>query len=172
MADNNDLSSPLLQSPPSDHPHLIIDVPDDDDDGHHHHHRPKPNHRQGPSNQINHGNHNCHRDEDNDAQLGSRNPYAFLGSDFLEVPRQPTVNPFRNHTAEIEGVYEWVKILILLPVVIVRLVLFGVCLAVGYLATRLALEGWTDKQNPMPKWRCRIMWITRFSARCILFSFG
>ncbi|PON41216.1 Parvalbumin [Parasponia andersonii] len=165
----NDLASPLLSSPPSDHPHLIIDVQQDD----------RLNHHQGPSNRIdhcNHSNHNCVRhddiDDDDDTQLGHRNPFAFLGSDWFEVPRQPTVNPFRNHTPVIDGVYEWVKILILLPIVIARLVLFGASLAVGYLATRLALEGWKDKQNPMPKWRCRIMWVTRFSARCILFSFG
>ncbi|KAF4396760.1 hypothetical protein F8388_004728 [Cannabis sativa] len=86
-----------------------------------------------------------------DNQLDSRNPYAFLGCDWFEVPLQLTVNPFRNYTKEIDGVYEWLKILILFPVMIVRLILFGVCLAVGYLATKLALAGWKDRQNPMPK---------------------
>ncbi|KAI7988625.1 Lysophospholipid acyltransferase LPEAT2 [Camellia lanceoleosa] len=38
--------------------------------------------------------------------------------------------------------------------------------------TKFALHGWKDKQNPMPKWRCRLMWITQICARCILFSFG
>ncbi|XP_020238562.1 lysophospholipid acyltransferase LPEAT2-like [Cajanus cajan] len=33
-------------------------------------------------------------------------------------------------------------------------------------------SGWRDKENPMPKSRCRVMWITRLCARCILFSFG
>lgn len=62
--------------------------------------------------------------------------------------------------------------LLCFPIAILRLVLFGVCLGVGYMATRLALEGWKDKENPMPKWRCRLMWVTRISARWILFSFG
>ncbi|KAE8731787.1 MIKC mads-box transcription factor SOC1 isoform 1 [Hibiscus syriacus] len=56
--------------------------------------------------------------------------------------------------------------------VVASLVLFGACLAVGYVATRIALEGWKDKQNPMPKWRSRIMRVTGFCARLILFSFG
>ncbi|XWS77133.1 hypothetical protein CRYUN_Cryun01aG0235900 [Craigia yunnanensis] len=38
--------------------------------------------------------------------------------------------------------------------------------------TRIALEGWKDNQNSMPKWRSRIMWVTRVCARFILFSFG
>ncbi|KAK4483434.1 hypothetical protein RD792_010621 [Penstemon davidsonii] len=101
------------------------------------------------------------------------NPFAFIGSnDGFEVPETSTMDPFRNHTLKIEGIYEWMKILICLPIAAVRLVLFGLCLMVGYLATLLALQGWKDRQNPMPKWRCRVMWITRLSARAILFSFG
>jgi len=45
-------------------------------------------------------------------------------------------------------------------------------LLVRYVATKFAIHGWKDKQNPMPKWRCRLMWVTRISARCILFCFG
>ncbi|KAF4386796.1 lysophospholipid acyltransferase LPEAT2 [Cannabis sativa] len=166
MADH-DITSPLLPSPPSDHLHLILDVQDNDDRLEHHHHQD-----QQPSNRTDHLSPTDQNFARHDNQLDSRNPYAFLGCDWFEVPLQPTVNPFRNYTKEIDGVYEWLKILILFPVMIVRLVLFGACLAVGYLATKLALAGWKDRQNPMPKWRCRIMWVTRFSARCILFTFG
>uniref|UniRef100_A0A0D3GKR4 EF-hand domain-containing protein n=1 Tax=Oryza barthii TaxID=65489 RepID=A0A0D3GKR4_9ORYZ len=60
------------------------------------------------------------------------------------------------------------------------LVLFGLSIAVGYAATWVALRGWVDVREraaqegagPMPAWRRRLMWITRISARCILFSFG
>ncbi|KAG8391731.1 hypothetical protein BUALT_Bualt01G0217600 [Buddleja alternifolia] len=101
------------------------------------------------------------------------NPFAFIGShDGFEVPGSSTIDPFRNHTPIIEGIYEWVKIVICLPVAAVRMVLFGLCLVVGYGATKLALYRWKDRQNPMPKWRCRLMWITRLSARAILFCFG
>lgn len=82
------------------------------------------------------------------------------------------MDPFRNDTPNIDGVYEVIKVVICLPIAVARLVLFGICLAVGYLATKIALAGWMDKHNPMPKWRCRLTWVTRFSARCILFSFG
>lgn len=103
----------------------------------------------------------------------SSNLYALLGAqDLFEVPETSSIDPFRNHTGKIESLYEWVKIVVCLPIVVLRLVLFGVCLVVGYVATKCALFGWKDKHNPMPRWRCRIMWITRISARCILFCFG
>ncbi|XP_071705971.1 lysophospholipid acyltransferase LPEAT2-like [Rutidosis leptorrhynchoides] len=108
-----------------------------------------------------------------DTQLDSdENPYGFIGSNGFEVPGSSTVDPFRNHTPEIEGVYEWIKVLICVPIAIIRLVLFGLCLSIGYIATKFALHGWKDKQNPMPKWRCRVMWITRLCTRGILFAFG
>ncbi|GAA0164684.1 acyltransferase [Lithospermum erythrorhizon] len=102
------------------------------------------------------------------------NLYSMLGvknGGFL-VPETSIVDPFRNNTLKIEGVYEWLKIVVCLPIVVLRLVLLLVSLVVGYFSTLFALYGWKDKDNPMPRWRCRIMWITRFSARCVLFSFG
>ncbi|KAL0425916.1 UNVERIFIED_CONTAM: Lysophospholipid acyltransferase LPEAT2 [Sesamum radiatum] len=154
-AEDHSLSTPLLSSD-HPHPHLVLTVHDQSD----------------PSESTSVSDSNSQalyqpRDEDR------HNPFAFIGaSDGFEVPGSSTIDPFRNSTPSVEGLYEWVKILICLPVAAVRLVLFGLCLAVGYLATRLALHGWKDKQNPMPRWRCRLMWITRFCARAILFSFG
>lgn len=104
--------------------------------------------------------------------MGFDNPFEFLGAKAYSVPESSTIDPFRNHTAEIEGVYEWVKIVICMPIALLRLVLFVLCMLVGYIFTKLALQGWKDKQNPMPKWRCRLMWVTRMSTRGILFSFG
>ncbi|XP_040999443.1 lysophospholipid acyltransferase LPEAT2-like [Juglans microcarpa x Juglans regia] len=156
MADH-DISSPLLSSQPSDTPHLTIIVNASDSDNH-------PNNKN--INNDNNGNHQNGRDSH------SRNPFELIGSKGLEVPGPATVDPFRNETPTIDGLYEWVKIVVCLPIAAVRLVLFGVCLLVGFLATKLALEGWKDKQNPLPRWRSRIMWVTRVCARCILFSFG
>ncbi|XP_068649995.1 lysophospholipid acyltransferase LPEAT2 [Aristolochia californica] len=102
----------------------------------------------------------------------SHNPYGFLGAGFISLPPPSPVDPFRNNTPEIGGLYEWLKIVVCIPIALLRLVIFGLSLLVGYLATKLALEGWKDKHNPLPKWRCRIMWITRLCSRCILFSFG
>lgn len=66
-----------------------------------------------------------------------------------------------------------------MPVAVARLVLFGLAIAIGYAATWVALRGWTDSRErpregagPMPAWRRRLMWVTRISARFILFSFG
>lgn len=157
MADH-DISKPLLPHSP----HLILTIQQNAE--------PQTNQRSSPRNQ--HRNHN-HVGKGKDSNADSRNnPFSFLGSDWFKVPGMNTVDPFLNHTVKIEGIYEWVKIVICLPIALVRLVIFGVCLSVGYIATKLALQGWKDRQNPMPKWRCRIMWITRISARCILFSFG
>jgi lysophosphatidylcholine acyltransferase/lyso-PAF acetyltransferase len=102
------------------------------------------------------------------------NPFIALGckDGELTVPAAITVDPFDNYKAGIEGLYEWLKTIVCLPIALIRLVIFGLCLAIGYVATKLALYGWKDKENPMPKWRCRIMWVTRISARFILFSFG
>lgn len=104
------------------------------------------------------------------------NPFRALGFNDtyppLTVPSSTTLDPFRNNKAGIEGFYEWVKTIVCIPIALVRLVIFGLCLAIGYVATKCALHGWKDKDNPMPKWRSNIMWITRISARFILFSFG
>ncbi|KAL8192403.1 hypothetical protein R6Q57_027588 [Mikania cordata] len=100
------------------------------------------------------------------------NPYAILGSDGFAAPGSSTVDPFRNQTPKIQGVYEWVKMVVCVPIALVRLVLFGLCLLIGYVATKFALYGWKDKQNPMPRWRCRVMYVTRLCGRVILFSFG
>ncbi|THG15027.1 hypothetical protein TEA_013933 [Camellia sinensis var. sinensis] len=150
----HDLISPLLTedrlSQPADEPQVIITVDDDRN-----------------SNQP-----NIQNDQTNNTHLGIENPFEFLGARPVEVPATSTIDPFRNHTQRIEGVYEWLKILICVPIAIVRLVLFGLSLLVGFVATKFALQGWKDKQNPMPKWRCRLMWVTRICGRCILFSFG
>ncbi|XP_043805636.1 lysophospholipid acyltransferase LPEAT2-like isoform X2 [Manihot esculenta] len=165
MADH-DLSSPLLPPQPSDSPHLVLIVRDSDSgqrsstaQSHNHHHH---NNDIGSFNK-NHSSHLNHI---------YPNPFEFLGSDGLSVPPPSTVDPFRNSTPNIEGAYEVLKLLLCLPIVVARLVLFGACLAVGFIATKLALEGWKDKHNPMPIWRSRLMWVTRMCARCILFSFG
>lgn len=101
------------------------------------------------------------------------NPFDFLGAAPFRYIRRPcSLDPFRNHTPTVEGVYEFSKIVLCLPLALVRLVLFGLSLVVGFLATKLALLRWKDKQSPMPRWRCRLMWITRLCARLILFSFG
>lgn len=100
----------------------------------------------------------------------NQNPFGFLGTEFSLPPPSP-VDPFRNHTPSM-GVYEWCKAAFCLPIALVRLALFGFALLVGFLATKLALTGWKDTKKPMPPWRCRVMWMTRIAARCILFSFG
>ncbi|XP_077239446.1 calcineurin B subunit-like protein [Tasmannia lanceolata] len=106
----------------------------------------------------------------NDSSLS--NPFAFLGAGPFSLPRPSPIDPFRNDTPYVEGVYELLKILVCVPIAVLRLVIFGLSLLVGFVATKFALLGWKDRTNPMPKWRCRIMWVTRICTRCILFCFG
>ena len=127
----------------------------------------------------NHIHQNSHHNNDNGNDNGNsiivssrENAYEFLGSKGLEVCGSSTVDPFFNKTGWIEGLYKWLKLAVCLPIVAVRLVLFGVCLLIGIVATNVTLNGLKDKQSPILVWRSRIMWITRLLARCILFSFG
>ncbi|XP_023640104.1 lysophospholipid acyltransferase LPEAT2 isoform X2 [Capsella rubella] len=157
MADP-DLSSPLIQHQLSDQPEVVISIGGDDDND-------SSSGLDLPSvvdPRVSRGFEFDHR----------TSPYGFLSESEPPVLGPTTVDPFRNNTPGVFGLYEAIKIVICLPIALVRLVLFGASLAVGYLATKLALAGWKDKENPMPLWRCRIMWITRICTRCILFSFG
>ncbi|KAI9110158.1 hypothetical protein K1719_019199 [Acacia pycnantha] len=161
MADHG-ITSPLLSSQPSDQ--LVLTVRDDDSE------RSSTQSISGSDN-SNFQHHPDHR-SNGEALVGSCNPFRYLGCEDLYVSQLTTVDPYRNNTPNIEGLYEWLKIILCLPIALVRLVLFGLALSVGYIVTKLALHGWKDKQNPMPRWRCRLMWVTRLCARCILFSFG
>ncbi|XP_051199402.1 lysophospholipid acyltransferase LPEAT2 [Lolium perenne] len=107
-------------------------------------------------------------------------PFAFLSEDHPPRSLCPSpADPFRNRTPGWGDAYCWARALLLAPVAAARLLLFGLAIAIGYAATWVALRGWTDSRErpregagPMPAWRRRLMWVTRISARCILFSFG
>ncbi|KAL9265395.1 Lysophospholipid acyltransferase LPEAT2-like protein [Drosera capensis] len=100
------------------------------------------------------------------------NPFGFPELGMPSIPESSTIDPFRNHTPVIEGVYEWAKVVVCLPLVVLRLVLFGVSLFVGYLAAVAAINGWKERERPMDRWRCGVMRVTRVCARGVLFSWG
>ncbi|KAI5647319.1 hypothetical protein M9H77_33324 [Catharanthus roseus] len=168
MEDHNLSSVPLLSSSNNssddDESHFILTIPDENPP-------PQSSSHQHHQIQISNGHHliSCNGTERN---FDGVNPFSFLGANGFEMPEPGTIDPFRNNTPKIEGLYEWLKIAVCLPVALLRLVLFGLCLMVGYVATLCALHGWKDKDNPMPRWRCRLMWVTRLCARWILFAFG
>ncbi|XWS32266.1 hypothetical protein CRYUN_Cryun23aG0145400 [Craigia yunnanensis] len=162
--------SPLLSPRSSYQPQTVLTFYDDDDSEPSD--QPPSNKKSSIQTRIPHQNHKHSRINNGNCQVSSPNPYEFLGSGGFSAPEPTTVDPFRNGTRFISGVYEVIKIVLCLPIALARLVLFGACLAIGYIATRIALEGWKDKKNSMPKWRSRIMWVTRVCARFILFSFG
>lgn len=97
--------------------------------------------------------------------------YSFLG-DEPDIGPMPPVDPFRNHTEQIGSLYEWAKVLLCLPLAIVRLTLAILTTLIGLLIAKAILLGWTQKQTPMPRWRRKLLYITRLLARFILFCFG
>lgn len=94
---------------------------------------------------------------------------------FSNVPafgRLPSIDPFLNRTPTISGLYANLKSLVLLPVLIARLLVVGVILVVGFIATKLALAGWAKDREVLPRWRRRLMIVTRLCGRGVLFCFG
>lgn len=94
---------------------------------------------------------------------------------FSNVPafgKLPSIDPFLNRTPSISGLYAIVKCVLLLPVLVLRLLLVGVILVVGFVATKLALAGWDNGQEVLPRWRRRLMFTTRLCGRGVLFCFG
>lgn len=89
-----------------------------------------------------------------------------------ELNLDETFNPFRNDS-RFEGMYELVKTILLLPVLLVRILLFLVSLLIGYLVTKLALLGAKHVlTRPFPQWRRILLLPVRLCARVNLFACG
>ncbi|KAI5073499.1 hypothetical protein GOP47_0011512 [Adiantum capillus-veneris] len=97
--------------------------------------------------------------------------YSFLGEQPTLGP-MPTIDPFRNHGENIDSLYEWIKVILCIPLVIVRLLLIILITVGGVIIAKLLLLGWNEKTVPMPRWRRNIVYITRLLARLILFCCG
>ncbi|KAE8723316.1 hypothetical protein F3Y22_tig00012523pilonHSYRG00157 [Hibiscus syriacus] len=99
--EEHDLTSPLLSPRSSDQPQTVLTIRDDEDSD------------QFPSIQqfslhanTHHRSHNQSRFNNEKFTVNSPNPYDFLGSGEYSVPAPTTVDPFRNGTPFISGVYE------------------------------------------------------------------
>ncbi|MED6113534.1 hypothetical protein PIB30_071686, partial [Stylosanthes scabra] len=71
------------------------------------------------------------------------NPFAFLGCDeneALSVLVPMIVDPFKNNTPNIEGIYEWLKMILGLPIAILKL-----CFLVCVLPLGILQPGWCWK---------------------------
>lgn len=101
----------------------------------------------------------------------SHHLYSFLG-DRPQLGPMPSIDPFRNHTEKIEGLYEWLKVLLFLPLAIIRLTAAIGATLIGFLVAKVVLLGWSERELPMLWWRRKLLYITRFFARLILFCFG
>lgn len=94
---------------------------------------------------------------------------------FANVPSfgNPTsIDPFVNKTPRVSGAYENAKTVLLLPLLILRLLVVGAILVVGFFATKIALAGWEKGQVVLPRWRRQLMGVTRLCGRGILYCFG
>ncbi|KAJ7524422.1 hypothetical protein O6H91_17G004200 [Diphasiastrum complanatum] len=82
-------------------------------------------------------------------------------------------NPFLAKDQHIHGLYELLKTILLLPICVARLMVILLCILFAYLFSKVALVGAKDwVQNPLPKWRRKMLWPIRWVARLILFSCG
>ncbi|KAG0595563.1 hypothetical protein M758_UG177100 [Ceratodon purpureus] len=93
-----------------------------------------------------------------------------------EIILNETFNPFLNDSQFVNGsvpAYEILKIVILLPVVVVRVLVFVVSLLLGYVFTKLALfRARNVLTSPFPQWRRQLMLPVRLFARVNLFACG
>lgn len=93
-----------------------------------------------------------------------------------EIILNETFNPFLNDSQFAKGsipAYEIVKMVILLPVAVVRVLVFVVSLLSGYLFTKLALfRAKNVLTRPFPQWRRSLMLPVRLFARVNLFACG
>ncbi len=81
-------------------------------------------------------------------------------------------NPFLNES-RFGSSYEYVKTLVLLPVLLLRVILFVTSLLFGYCTTKIALLGAKNVlTKPFPSWRRALLLPVRLSARMNLFSCG
>jgi hypothetical protein len=88
------------------------------------------------------------------------------------LERSSSIDPFKNKTPVISGLYEWLKTLLCLPVLVLRLILMTLVMLVGLVGTKAALAGWRKQQAALPRWRRSLMGVTRLCARGVLFCFG
>jgi lysophosphatidylcholine acyltransferase/lyso-PAF acetyltransferase len=89
-----------------------------------------------------------------------------------EIPIESTIDPFTAQTVHVNGLYELIKTILMLPVFLLRFVFILVCLFLGYSWALIVLTGVKDKTQPFPKWRGILLYFTRFCARGVLFGLG
>lgn len=76
-------------------------------------------------------------------------PFGIPPTDLAEMP----FNPFRNNSTPVSGVFEYIRLTLMLPVLLFRVVLLLTMFILGYLFTKIALLGATDiltKYEPQP----------------------
>ncbi|CAM6010689.1 unnamed protein product [Sphagnum balticum] len=89
-----------------------------------------------------------------------------------ELQAEQVLNPFRNDS-QFEGAYEFLKTLVLLPVALLRGVLFVTALVLAYCLTKIALLGAKNVlTKPFPKWRRVLLLPVRLCSRIMLFACG
>uniref|UniRef100_A0A7I4ADL1 Phospholipid/glycerol acyltransferase domain-containing protein n=2 Tax=Physcomitrium patens TaxID=3218 RepID=A0A7I4ADL1_PHYPA len=111
-------------------------------------------------------------EENADGDLERMQKALELFSDVPSFGKLPTIDPFLNKTPAVRGMYENLKTVLLLPLMVVRLLVILMILVVGFIATKIALAGWENGQSVLPRWRRKLMSVTRLCGRGILFCYG
>ena len=110
-----------------------------------------------------------------DQRKGERQGAGALGQP-PEIILNESFNPFLNDSQFANGsipVYEMLKMVVLLPLLLVRLIIFIISLLFGYFVTKLALfRAKNVLTRPFPQWRRTLMIPVRLCARVNLFACG
>jgi 1-acyl-sn-glycerol-3-phosphate acyltransferase len=82
------------------------------------------------------------------------------------------IDPFKNKTPSIDGLYEWVKTVLLLPLLLLRVLGFLLLVSLTIVYSKATMAGWKQSTKPLPQWRRSLMLIPRMCGRALLFCFG
>jgi hypothetical protein len=82
------------------------------------------------------------------------------------------IDPFKNKTPSIDGPYEWVKTVLLLPLLLLRVLGFLLLVSLTIVYSKATMAGWKPSTKPLPQWRRSLMLIPRMCGRGLLFCFG
>lgn len=112
-------------------------------------------------------------DDDSSVQDGFESsilPEFPLGQRPTIGPEAP-VNPF--HEPSTWSIFQVMKSILLIPLLVVRVVSMGTLMALGYLFTKIALLGVSDPLfKPFNPWRRFMLWTVRLGARALMFIMG
>lgn len=90
-------------------------------------------------------------------------------------PNLPDVafNPFLNHSVPIDAPWEIIRVIVMLPIILVRGVVFLLLFCLAHVLASIGLIGAKDVfTKPFPKWRRNLFWPLSWLVRALMFVLG